>query len=720
MEQEIWQEDQPVLVSDLNRAQSTKEDAITSRMGDEFYAGVVPDSQMLAESVPFLITVVTSTTINVGTGVAYDVNGQRIVIPGPALVTYNGANPTTQTDNGIGGTTLTPISTGSLTIPIPLSTICYVYITYINAIDPTIFTISEYNNSRLFISGTDGYRIDIQTVEVPPFPASMFLGAVSATQTLSTTGQPVFNLKPGNLLALVPQATQTLGALGLPYAAGQLVTFGRDPSLAYSDHVSGIGTGTVTPTNVHGLSIADISGTSTAVPQLFMNSGISNAPQPPEGGYNTSALYGQIFPGGGSPIPPGYGYDNFLIYPLSGSQTLLVNGQTITASAFTQALGYLFYFISPTGVPLSAGVYTIYYNAGTNQLLLAANGSPTNTAYSVQGQNSLTFFTSNVLPISTVEANPNNFLLWQITWAGLSGPYLGICPSCAVDLRQFGTIGSTSLQRDALTDTVTIQHNVDITADPLGVGLGNLNVAGNANVEGALTAGEFDPIYVPPIGNSLKANAVTTATSNTLATFTADVLSVQGVILDAVNVTANIAVSGANGLDTGSKTTNTWYAIHVITNDTSSVVAALLSLSATAPTLPSGYTRFRRVGWVRNNSSNVFNYFLSVGEVIMYLSTIPNLGTPTGTVSFAAYIPPTSRMGKFTLYGSSGAGGSDAATFTTPGFSNSLLVWYTGAPPNPNIGLSGSSVDFMTDASQNVSISGGAFNLFVPGYYDPI
>jgi hypothetical protein len=476
MEQEIWQEDQPVLVSDLARAQTTKEGAIISRMGDEFNFGVVPSSQMLAESVPFLITVVTSSSINVGTGVAYDVNGQRIVISGPSLVTYNAANPTTQTDNGIGGTTLTPISSGSAAVPIPLSTACYVYITYVNTTDPTIFTISEYNNSRLFVSGTDGYRIDIQTSPVPPFPASVFLGAISPTQTLSTTGQSVFNLKPNNLLATVPQPSQTLGALGQPYAAGQSVNFPY--------HVTGLGTGTVTPTNVHGLSIADISGTSTAVPQLFMNNGLSNAPQPPESGYATSALYGQIFPGGGSPIPPGFGYDNFLIYPLTGSQTLLINGATITAATFTQSLGYLFYFISTTGVPLDAGVYTIYFNATTSQLLLAANGSPVNTAYSVQGQNSLTFTTANVLPISTVTADPNNFLLWQITWAGLSGPFLGICPSCAVDLRLFGTIGSTSLQRDALTDTVTIQHNVDITADPGGVGLGNLGVAGNVTVTG--------------------------------------------------------------------------------------------------------------------------------------------------------------------------------------------------------------------------------------------
>jgi len=76
-------------------------------------------------------------------------------------------------------------------------------------------------------------------------------------------------------------------------------------------------------------------------------------------------------------------------------------------------------------------------------------------------------------------------------------------------------------------------------------------------------------------------------------------------------LTADIAVSGKNGLDTGTEAADTWYAVHVI-GDTTGVnaPASLLSLSATAPTQPSGYDVFRRVGWVRNNGSSAFINFV--------------------------------------------------------------------------------------------------------------
>lgn len=61
-------------------------------------------------------------------------------------------------------------------------------------------------------------------------------------------------------------------------------------------------------------------------------------------------------------------------------------------------------------------------------------------------------------------------------------------------------------------------------------------------------------------------------------------------LASAVSVTADIAVSGANGLDTGAEANSTWYYLHVIYNPATSTIASLLSLSKTAPTLPSGYT----------------------------------------------------------------------------------------------------------------------------------
>lgn len=75
-----------------------------------------------------------------------------------------------------------------------------------------------------------------------------------------------------------------------------------------------------------------------------------------------------------------------------------------------------------------------------------------------------------------------------------------------------------------------------------------------------------------------------------------------------VNLTADIAVSGANGLDTGSEAASTNYYIWVIYNSTTTTTAGLLSLSKTSPTMPSGYTYKALVGELFNDSGSDFSY----------------------------------------------------------------------------------------------------------------
>lgn len=72
-------------------------------------------------------------------------------------------------------------------------------------------------------------------------------------------------------------------------------------------------------------------------------------------------------------------------------------------------------------------------------------------------------------------------------------------------------------------------------------------------------------------------------------------------VLSDVDVTVAIDASGANGLDAGSASADNWYAIWCIYNG--STTAGLLSLSGTAPTLPGGYTKQRRVGWAYYSST---------------------------------------------------------------------------------------------------------------------
>src|SRR6266849_7368739 len=72
------------------------------------------------------------------------------------------------------------------------------------------------------------------------------------------------------------------------------------------------------------------------------------------------------------------------------------------------------------------------------------------------------------------------------------------------------------------------------------------------------------------------------------------------------STTLNAAITGANGLDTGSLAASTWYYIFVISDSSNTnVPATLLSLSSTAPTLPFGYDVFLQVGyWLTDGSSH--------------------------------------------------------------------------------------------------------------------
>lgn len=111
------------------------------------------------------------------------------------------------------------------------------------------------------------------------------------------------------------------------------------------------------------------------------------------------------------------------------------------------------------------------------------------------------------------------------------------------------------------------------------------------------------PQGVQSLFSNLKASATGTSA---LVTVTADAISVingsgDAAILRSVSVTPSLSASGANGLDTGISVASTWYSVWVIWNGTTT--AGLLSLSATSPTMPSGYTHKARVAWIRSDST---------------------------------------------------------------------------------------------------------------------
>lgn len=140
-----------------------------------------------------------------------------------------------------------------------------------------------------------------------------------------------------------------------------------------------------------------------------------------------------------------------------------------------------------------------------------------------------------------------------------------------------------------------------------------------------------------------------------------------GAVLATPSLTINSAASGVNGLDTGSLAANTWYSVWVIHDGTNT--AGLLSLSASAPTMPGGYTYKARVGWIRTDSTgNKYPLaFKQIGRSVRTsvagnVSGLPalaagvqgNVNTPTWvSVSLANYVPNTASEVLLIIAGSS-------------------------------------------------------------------
>lgn len=113
--------------------------------------------------------------------------------------------------------------------------------------------------------------------------------------------------------------------------------------------------------------------------------------------------------------------------------------------------------------------------------------------------------------------------------------------------------------------------------------------------------------FIPSYGNiTAKLNATT---PNTKVDVSWGFLYIDNIKLPAKSLTLNINAYGAGGLDDLIPLDSTWYYVYAICNDAGTTVSAILSASATAPTLPAGYTRKRWVSAVYRQSDGTFRAF---------------------------------------------------------------------------------------------------------------
>jgi hypothetical protein len=173
------------------------------------------------------------------------------------------------------------------------------------------------------------------------------------------------------------------------------------------------------------------------------------------------------------------------------------------------------------------------------------------------------------------------------------------------------------------------------------------------------------PAIASPLQGAFKNLKIANAGSTTQVTVTADQVVVQNsgggttLLTTYAPPVIQTVVNGANGLDAGAVASASWYAVHAIYNSNTQTAAGLLSLSATNPTLPSGYTYSARLGWVRTQTGgtsllNILQYGRQAQYVIdagvttvtrdisngvqgTYSATSPTLAA----VSVANFVPTT-------------------------------------------------------------------------------
>ena len=149
--------------------------------------------------------------------------------------------------------------------------------------------------------------------------------------------------------------------------------------------------------------------------------------------------------------------------------------------------------------------------------------------------------------------------------------------------------------------------------------------------------------------------------------------------------------TGDGGLDTGTIANDTWYHFYAIRRPDTGVVDALISLSATSPTLPTNYTQFRRIGSGRTNGSAQWVRFIQNGDDFDWFDTVldVNANAPTtSAVTRTLSVPPISGITakiQAGIYNSSTSGLNVGLIVNSLDVAEETPTVYSAGTPNSDI-----------------------------------
>lgn len=429
--------------------------------------------------------------------------------------------------------------------------------------------------------------------------------------------------------------------------------------------------------------------------------------------------------------------------PAQGGSSVYIGG-TSTGTANAQVVASA----TPTGFSLTSG-YRITFtvgvgltNTGATTLNVNSQGATTVQRVGHSGLEALTG--GEMVAGNIVEAiyNGTVFVLLSTDLSGV-GQRVSIAGAATTDL---GTVPTHNASITGSGATITAFGSSAASTDPIylisfaGVntltynatsliipGAGNVTTAandtavveylgsGNWQVLSYTRASGAPVIAILPVPSGFKNLSVKVATDTTVAGAADFVTMYDGTntVTAAISCTIDFGTNGAvNRLDTGTIASATWYSIWAIYNGVAT--GCLGSTSATAPTLPSGYTFKARVGWVRTATGsaqflgtwqfgNRAQYVMGLAQTAAYPQIADGSNASTmGPFSVATLVPSTASVIHALV-----TSGSNGSTSLAPGVNNTFNATGTSfqtqaVTASVNIGL---AVSFILE-STNVYYGG--------------
>lgn len=297
-------------------------------------------------------------------GIAYDAAGNRVFISPSDTLLYNSSNILATTNDGLGNFLSTPQSTGVVNVPITQFSQNYLWINYLATIDTTAFTLNKETNAKIFYKQTDGYSIQVTTVNIPPNSNSIYLASINmigggavAPSNISQVGRSYYQVLPNIVPIITPLAN----------LSDRTPSYNPASTYTLEAHIKAVGTGTgISPFNPHNMSLGDLgvssldlvqahrqlehgtNGSGTDVNNTIV-AGTTGSPYP-----TTSAMACEV-----ATVSPGS--DHIIVRQLLSSEAALINGSGFSN---TQIFG-----VVPTDAtvvfPNASGTYSVYWDSIT-------------------------------------------------------------------------------------------------------------------------------------------------------------------------------------------------------------------------------------------------------------------------------------------------------------------------------------------------------------------